>query len=132
MRIIILGCGRIGAYLAQMLVAEGHHVAVIDQNHSAFVRLGSDFPGEMIVGTGIDEDILRRAGIESADAFVAVTDGDNTNVMAAQVAREIFGLTRVVCRIYDPLREQMYRNLGLQTICPTVWGAERIKDILGN
>lgn len=132
MRVVIMGCGRSGAYLARMLAAEGQQVTVIDKARTAFKRLGPDFPGDLVVGTGIDEDILRRAGIEQADAFVAVTDGDNTNVMAAQVAKEIFGVPRVVCRIYDPLREQIYRGLGLETICPTLWGANRIHEILGH
>jgi trk system potassium uptake protein TrkA len=130
MRIVILGCGRVGAHLAKTLVAEGHQVAVIDKNSAAFAYLGPDFPGNLVVGTGIDEDVLRRAGIEQAEAFVAVTNGDNTNVMAAQVAREIFGVPQVICRIYDPLREQIYRTLGLETICPTLWGTNRIKEIL--
>ena len=82
------------------------------------------------MGTGIDEDVLRRAGIEQADAFIAVTNWDNTNVMAAQVAKEIFGVRRVVCRIYDHLREEIYRDLGLETICPTLMSADRIRDIL--
>jgi trk system potassium uptake protein TrkA len=130
MRIVILGCGRVGAQLAKTLVAEGHQVAVIDKNNAAFAHLGLDFPGNLVVGTGIDEDVLRRAGIEQAGAFVAVTNGDNTNVMAAQVAREIFSVPQVICRIYDPLREEIYRTLGLETICPTLWGTNRIKEIL--
>ena len=130
MRVVILGCGRSGAYLARMLSAEGHEVAVIDNASAAFKRLDPDFSGRVVVGTGIDEDVLRRAGIEGADAFVAVTNGDNTNVMAAQVAREIFGVPRVICRIYDPLREEIYRGLGLETICPTVLGARRMHEIL--
>jgi trk system potassium uptake protein TrkA len=130
MRVVILGCGRSGAYLAGVLVAEGHEVAVIDNSAAAFRRLEPDFPGGVVVGTGIDEDVLRRAGIEGADAFVAVTNGDNTNVMAAQVAKEIFGVPRVICRIYDPLREEIYRALGLETICPTVLGATRMHELL--
>jgi len=130
MRIVILGCGRVGAYLAKMLVAEGHQVTVIDRNIEAFRRLGSDFTGNLVVGTGIDEDVLRRAGIEQTEAFVAVTNGDNTNVMAAQVAREIFGVPRAICRIYDPLREEIYRTLELETICPTILGATNIKQVL--
>lgn len=130
MRIVILGCGRTGAYLAQTLTAAGHHVTVIDQDSAAFNRLGNGFSGELVVGTGIDEDVLRSAGIEQADAFVAVTNGDNTNVMAAQVAREILGVRRVICRIYDPLREEFYRTLGLETICPTLWGVNQIQAIL--
>lgn len=130
MYIVILGCGRTGAFLAKRLVAEGHRVAIIDRNTSSFKRLGRDFPGETVAGTGIDEDVLRRAGIENAQAFIAVTNGDNTNVMAAQVVREVFGVPRVICRIYDPLREEIYRSLGLDTICPTVLGAERITQML--
>jgi len=130
MRIVILGCGRVGAYLAKMLVAEGHQVTVIDRNAEAFRRLGSDFTGNLVVGTGIDEDVLRRAGIEQAEAFVAVTNGDNTNVMAAQVAKEIFSVPHVICRIYDPWREEIYHALGLETICPTILGATKIKEAL--
>jgi len=111
-----------------MLVAESHQVTVIDRDIEAFRRLGSDFTGNLVVGTGIDEDVLRRAGIEQAEAFVAVTNGDNTNVMAAQVAKEIFGVPRVICRIYDPLREEIYRTLELETICPTILGATNIKE----
>ncbi|HOR00796.1 MAG TPA: TrkA family potassium uptake protein [Anaerolineae bacterium] len=130
MRIVIMGCGRTGAYLAKTLAGEGHQVTVIDRTSAAFKRLGDDFTGELVMGTGIDEDVLHRAGIEHADVFVAVTDGDNTNVMAAQVARQIFGVRRVICRVYDPLREEIYRNLGLETICPTLLGASRIQEIL--
>lgn len=130
MRVIILGCGRVGAYLANMLAGAGHQVTVIDRNSLAFSRLGADFPGKTVVGTGIDEDVLRRAGIEQADAFVAVTNGDNTNMMSAQVAREIFGIKRVICRVYDPLRGELYRTLGLETICSTTWAANRIKELL--
>jgi len=131
MRIIIMGCGRVGAGLAKALVQEGHQVTVVDADGASFARLGHDFPGALVVGTGIDEEVLRRAGIEQADAFVAVTNWDNTNVMAAQVAREIFGVRRVVCRVYDPGREEFYRALGLETICPTLWGVNRIREILG-
>lgn len=130
MQIVILGCGRVGVHVARVLVAEGHQVTMIDKNSAAFARLGPDFPGELVVGTGIDEDVLRRADIKQADAFVAVTNGDNTNVMAAQIAREIFGVPRVICRIYDPLREEIYRMLGLETICPTILGATKIKEVL--
>jgi trk system potassium uptake protein TrkA len=130
MRVVILGCGRSGAYLANMLVEGGHQVAVVDRTAAAFRRLSPDFAGEVVTGTGIDEDVLRRAGIEGADAFVAVTNGDNTNVMAAQVAKEIFGVPRVICRIYDPLRAETYRALGLETICPTVWAATQIQGLV--
>jgi trk system potassium uptake protein len=132
MRVVILGCGRVGAYLARTMEADGHEITVIDQNNAAFKRLQPGFKGNLVLGTGIDEDVLRQAGIEQAEAFLAVTNGDNTNVMAAQVAKEIFGVPRVVCRIYDPLREEIYRAVGLETICPTVLGAKRIREILGS
>jgi trk system potassium uptake protein TrkA len=132
MRVVILGCGRVGAYLANMLAEEGHQVCVIDRKTASFKRLGEKFPGELVLGTGIDEEVLRRAGIEQADAFVAVTNGDNTNVMAAQVAREIFGVQHVICRIYDPIRTEVYRELGLETFCPTILGAKVIHDALAS
>ena len=91
---------------------DGHHVTVIDNNRRAFDRLGSDFPGEMVLGNGIDEDVLRQAGIESADGFASLTNGDNRNIMAAQIALEIFKVPRVITRIYDPIREDVYRVLG--------------------
>jgi trk system potassium uptake protein TrkA len=131
MRVVILGCGRAGAYLAKKLMVEDHQVTVVDRDSTAFARLGPDFAGELVVGKGIDEDVLRRAGIEQADAFVAVTDDDNTNIMAAQVVREIFGVQRVICRIYDPLREEIYRTMGLQTVCPTILGVAKIREALG-
>jgi trk system potassium uptake protein TrkA len=120
----------VGAYLATTLDAEGHDVSIIDMNPDAFRRLGSSFRGSALVGIGIDEDVLRRAGIEQADAFVAVTNGDNTNVMACQIARLVFNVPKVITRIYDPIREQTYRSLGLETICPTIIGSERIREAL--
>lgn len=119
MNVIIMGCGRVGAYLATRLDREGHQVTVIDVTAAAFTRLAESFGGQTVVGTGIDEHVLRLAGIEQADAFIAVTQGDNRNIMAAQVAREIFGVADVIARIYDPVREAVYRQLGLGTICPT-------------
>jgi trk system potassium uptake protein TrkA len=128
MRIVILGCGRTGACLAGRLVAQGHEVTVVDKNSMALGRLGSDFPGQLVVGTGVDEDVLCKAGIEQADACVAVMDEDNTNITAAQVVKEIFGVRRVICRIYDPSRELIYRELGLETICPTIWAVDKIQE----
>jgi trk system potassium uptake protein TrkA len=119
MRIVIMGCGRVGSQLAVQLSREGHEVSVVDMTQKSFQRLPEDFRGLTVIGTGIDEDVLRAAGIEGADAFVAVTEGDNRNIMAAQVAREIFGVPEVVARIYDPGREAIYRELGFDTICPT-------------
>lgn len=124
MRVVIMGCGRVGAQLAVMLERRGHEVTVLDVNPNAFERLPRDFKGRKLVGNGIDQDVLRRAGIERADAFVACTQGDNRNVMAAQVAKHIFNVPRVVSRIYDPIREEIYRMLGLRTISPTKVGAE--------
>jgi trk system potassium uptake protein len=132
MQLVILGCGRMGAHLAKSFAAEGHTVSVVDSNEQAFTRLGPDFPGGLVVGTGIDEDVLKQAGIEAANAFVAVTDQDNTNVMAAQVAKQVFRVDRVICRLYDPLLEETFQDMGIETICPTLWGANRIRDILAN
>ena len=119
MKVVIVGCGRVGSMLACDLDAAGHEVTVVDEKVSAFNRLGGGFKGNMVVGTGIDESVLRRAGIEGADCFCAVTNGDNRNIMAAQVAKVVFKVPRVITRIYDPIREQTYREFGLETICST-------------
>jgi trk system potassium uptake protein TrkA len=123
MFVIIMGCGRVGARLAQMLVADGHEVTIMDANVNAFARLGSDFKGTTLLGSGVDQEILRRAGIERADAFVAATQGDNRNIMASQIAKHLFGVKNVVTRIYDPLRADTFTTLGLHTISPTMLGA---------
>jgi trk system potassium uptake protein TrkA len=130
MYVIIMGCGRVGARLARLLSDAGHEVLVLDVNSHAFWRLGSDFKGRTMVGNGIDQDVLRRAGIERADAFAAVTQGDNRNIMAAQMAKYIFRVPRVVTRIYDPIRQDTYAALGLRAISPTVLGAEAILQAL--
>jgi trk system potassium uptake protein TrkA len=119
MRVVIMGCGRVGARVAGLLDHSGNAITVIDTDSRAFRRLPAGFGGDTVIGTGIDEDVLRKAGIEDADAFIAVTNGDNRNIMAAQVARLIFEVPMVVCRIYDPVREDTYRRLGLTTVCPT-------------
>jgi trk system potassium uptake protein len=126
MKAIIVGCGRVGARLALQLDAAGHKVTVVDERVAAFDRLGRGFSGQMVVGTGIDESVLRRAGIESADCFVSVTNGDNRNLMAAQIAQRIFNVKRVITRVYDPIRESVYREQGLETFCPTTMGADLI------
>ncbi len=126
MRVVIVGCGRVGARLASQLDESGHAVAVVDVNRESFRRLGDGFAGTTIIGTGIDEDVLIDAGIEEADAFVAITNGDNRNIMAAQVARERFSVRSIVCRIYDPIRAETYRTLGFTTICPTTEIADRV------
>jgi len=130
-RVVILGCGRVGARLANSLDTEGHRVAIVDRNPDSFRRfLRSDFGGRAVVGIGIDEDVLRRAGIEDADVFVAATNLDNVNAMASQIAQHVFKVPKVVARMYDPVREEVYQTLGLTTVCPTTIGAERIKEML--
>jgi trk system potassium uptake protein len=129
-KIVILGCGRVGSTLATMLDRAGHTVSVIDYSSDSFQRLSPDFGGTTIVGNGVDEEVLVRAGIKEADAFAAVTNGDNRNIMASQIAKEIFRVNKVMCRIYDPIREETYRELGLETICPTKVGAQMFFDAL--
>ena len=118
-----MGCGRVGARLAQQLTNANHEVTIVDIKASAFSRLGPDFKGTTMLGNGIDQDLLRRAGIERADAFVAATQGDNRNIMASQIAQHIYGVKRVVTRIYDPLRSDTFAALGLRAISPTIIGA---------
>ncbi len=130
MKIVILGCGRVGATLAGMMSRAGHTVSVVDQSSDAFQRLSPDFQGTTTVGNGVDEDVLVRAGVREADAFAAVTNGDNRNIMASQIAKEIFKVKKVVCRIYDPIREETYRELGLETFCPTLIGSQLIFDAI--
>ena len=128
MRVVIMGCGRGGARVAAILDHNGHDVAIVDVDVRAFRRLPNSYGGRTIVGTGIDEDVLRSAGIEGASAFIAVTNGDNRNIMAAQVARLAFKVPEVVVRIYDPVREDTYRRLGLTTVCPTTTISALILD----
>ncbi len=128
MKVVIMGCGRVGAQLATLLDNEGHTVAVLDTDAYSFRRLPSDFNGIALLGNGIDEEALKRAGIEEADIFVALTQGDNRNVMAAQIAKHIFNVPRVMCRIYDPLRQELYSTLGLETISPTKVFAQLFKE----
>jgi trk system potassium uptake protein len=130
MQIVILGCGRVGSGLANRLDREGHDVRVIDQRPESFQRLSPDFHGLALVGQGIDEDVLRRAGADSAQVFAAVTDDDNTNIMASQVAKIVLKVPKVITRIYDPIREETYQTLGLETICPTILGAQLIQGML--
>lgn len=132
MKVVILGCGRVGARLAQLMEAEGHSVSIIDSDHEAFNRLPETFKGETTLGTGIDADVLKAAGIEGADSFAAVTNYDNTNIMACQVAKEIFGVPHVLARIYDPGRESLYHELGLETVCPTTLVSTTVRDLLLN
>ncbi|MFF5081104.1 potassium channel family protein [Actinoplanes sp. NPDC000266] len=126
MHVVIMGCGRLGSTLAQNLEARGHSVAVIDQNSDAFRRLGADFGGVTVTGIGFDRDVMREAGIERADAFAAVSSGDNSNIISARLARETFGVTRVVARIYDARRAQVYERLGIPTVATIRWAADRM------
>ncbi len=130
MKVVIMGCGRVGAQLAALLDAEGHTVTVLDANAYSFRRLSPDFGGTALLGNGLDEEVLKRAGIEEADAFIVVTQGDNRNVMAAQIAKHIFNVPRVICRIYDPLRQELYQTLGLEAISPTTIFAQLLKEKL--
>lgn len=116
MKIVILGCGRVGSMLALALEDEGHHISIIDKKKDAFRRLPTRFKGQIVFGMGIDEDVLRKAGIEEADAFIALTQGDNTNVMASQVVQERFHVPKVLARVYDPIRAQVFRELGIHTV----------------
>jgi trk system potassium uptake protein len=130
MKYIIVGCGRVGSMLAKLLVGEGHEVTVVDENPAAFTRLGTRFTGQVELGTGIDAEVIRRAGGETADGFASTTNGDNRNVMSALIAQRLFNIKKVVARIYDPPRGEMYRELGIETVCPTTVGAQLIRDML--
>ncbi len=130
MKVIIMGCGRVGAQLAGLLDADGHSVTILDTDAYSFRRLPSTFSGIALVGNGLNEEVLKKAGIEEADAFVAVTQGDNRNVMASQIAKHIFNVPRVICRIYDPLRQELYSTLGLETFSPTTIFAQMLREKL--
>jgi trk system potassium uptake protein TrkA len=130
MKVVIMGCGRVGAQLATMLDKEGHQVTALDIDAYSFRRLPPGFGGTALIGNGVDEESLKKAGIEEADAFVAVTQGDNRNVMASQIAKHIFRVPKVVCRIYDPLRRDIYSLLGLEAISPTTVFAQMLKEKL--
>jgi trk system potassium uptake protein TrkA len=124
--VVVVGCGRVGSGLSQILIDEGHTVAIIDQSSKAFRRLPDGFTGTKVLGVGFDRDRLREAGIEKASAIAAVTNGDNSNIMIARVARETFGVERVVARIYDPRRAAIYERLGIPTIATVQWTTDRI------
>ena len=134
MRVIVLGCGRVGSTLAAMLTREGHQVSIIDRDQSAFdkatQRLGPNFAQETVCGIGIDEDSLKQAGIEEADAFISVTSGDNTNIVAAQIARQRFHVPKVLARVYDPIRAEAYQEAGVDTICTTTINAGLLHDLI--
>lgn len=128
MYIIIVGCGRVGSELAKLLQDEGHNVVIIDRDPKSFRRLGSRFNGVTLTGNGFDIEVLKEAGIEKADAFAVVTNGDNTNIMAAQVAKKIFNVPKVITRLYDPKRAHIYKHLGLDIISGTVLFAAMLRD----
>jgi trk/ktr system potassium uptake protein len=130
MKVVVMGCGRVGAALASELSQEGNDVLVLDINEAAFRSLPDNFRGSTFVGSGIDVDTLEKIKIRDMDAFVSTTRGDNRNVMAAQIAKHLFGVKVVATRVFDPLREEMYRNMGLRTINPTRVQAKRLKRII--
>src|SRR5499427_2154406 len=121
-----MGCGRVGSTLAHILEDKGHQVAIIDQNPAAFRRLHGGFRGRRVTGFGFDRDVLGEAKIEEASAFVAVSSGDNSNIISARVAREQFGVTNVVARIYDPGRAEVYERLGIPTVATVTWAADQV------
>ncbi|MHC1770405.1 MAG: TrkA family potassium uptake protein [Flexilinea sp.] len=130
MKILIVGCGRVGSGIARVLLSQNHKVAIVDKDPQTFERLGKDFTGQTFTGVGFDHDVLIKMGIEQADALAAVTTDDDTNIVAARIAKEIFHVPRVVARLYDVRQAEIYRRLGLQTIAPTEWGIHRIADLL--
>lgn len=130
MKVVIMGCGRVGARVATLLEEAGHQVTVMDMNPTAFKRLPPDFQGTTRVGNGMDGPALEKAGILEANAFYALTQGDNRNYFASQMAREVYGVKRVICRVYDPERESIYREMGLETFSPTIVGAQVMVDML--
>ncbi len=129
MRIVIMGCGRVGAHLANTMHRE-HDITIIDRSAHAFERLSPEFSGRTVVGPGDDPDVLVQAGIREADAFAALTNRDNVNIMGSEMARELFHVPRVITRIYDHDREDTYHELGLDTICPTEEGARLLEEIV--
>jgi trk system potassium uptake protein TrkA len=129
-RVVIIGCGRVGAGLAAGLAAAEEVVAVVDKDPKAFERLGEEFTGQTVEGIGFDRDVLERAGVARADAVVAVTSGDNSNVVAARVARDVYRAPRVIARIHDPRRAALYEELGIVTVSSTDWALRKIRDYL--
>ena len=130
MKVIIIGCGRAGAALARLLSQRGHEITVVDKEPTAFERLGPSFKGRTVTGIGFDQEVLRQAGIERADAFAAVTASDEANVVAARLAKQVYRVPRVAARSYDPRKAEIYRRLGIQTISPVSLGTARLADFL--
>ena len=130
MKIIVMGCGRVGSQVSRLLSDLGHEITVIDHDANALARLGPEFKGRIVRGLGFDRNALLEAGVEQAEGFVAASSSDNANIVAARIARNIFRVPRVVARLYDPLRAEIYERLGLSTISSTAWGAERIVEVV--
>ena len=130
MKVVIMGCGRVGGKLAGLLDIEGHNVTILDIDEYSFRRLPPEFGGTALVGNGTDEDALKKAGIVEADAFIALTQGDNRNIMACQIAKHIFNVPQVLCRTYDPLRQELFGSLGIETFSPTTIFAQMLKERL--
>ncbi len=130
MKIIVMGCGRVGSQVSLLFTSLGHEVTVIDHDANALARLGPDFKGRVVQGIGFDRAVLLEAGVETAEAFVAASSSDNANIVAARIARNMFRVPRVVARLYDPARAEVYQRLGLTTISTTAWGAERIMEVV--
>jgi trk system potassium uptake protein len=130
MKVIIMGCGRVGEQVSQLMANEGHDVAVIDYDAEALARLGPNFKGQRVKGVGFDRDVLIEAGIEHTDAFAATSSSDTANIVAARIARNVFFVPRVIARLYDPRKAEIYQRLGLTTISSTTWGAERIHELM--
>jgi len=128
MKVLIMGCGRVGGRLAGLLDSDGHSVTILDTDSYAFRRLPPEFHGTALVANGLDEESLRKAGIEGTQVFIALTQGDNRNILAAQLAKHIFNVPRVVCRIYDPLRQGIFATLGIETFSPTTIFAEMLRQ----
>lgn len=130
MNIIVAGCGRLGTQLIQLLDSEGYNVTVIDRDKKSFKKLKPSFKGKLIEGIAFDKDTLLSAGIERADALASTTDGDNTNILTALIAKKKFQVPTIIARIYDPLRAEIYRKMGIGTVSPTLWGANKMKDLI--
>ena len=130
MRVVIMGSGRVGSRLAAIMDAEGHQVTVVDKAPEPLARLPASFSGRTVLGDATDEEIQEQAGVRDSDVFVAVTQGDNRNIMASQMAKEFFGVDKVICRIYDPIRQEIFEELGLLTFSPTTLLTRLIHDTI--
>jgi trk system potassium uptake protein TrkA len=129
-KVIILGCGRVGAELAKLLDQDGHDVTIVDPSVEAFRRLAPGFQGTIMAGDGLDEETLRRAGVDGADAVISLMDGDNHNIMASQIAKHVHNVPTVISQIKDPLRGEAYDALGIESISPTIVGADKIREVM--